>query len=112
VFVAAGEKLQQELGDLELAVAETARCRLLMALPHSALLQLLSDNRTRVASDNTVFYVIGTWWGRQQKQQAQDAADSQQLIMAQKLLKQIRMKVRAAWLTAVQLLLVTLSACM
>jgi hypothetical protein len=55
VFAVAGDKLQQELGDLELTWADEAKQQLLLALPQPALLQLLRDDRTRVTSKNTVF---------------------------------------------------------
>uniref|UniRef100_A0A383WDK7 BTB domain-containing protein n=1 Tax=Tetradesmus obliquus TaxID=3088 RepID=A0A383WDK7_TETOB len=48
LFAAAGQKLQHELGDLE-----------------------LQDAHTRVASENTVFYTIDRWCRQQQKQQQQ-----------------------------------------
>jgi hypothetical protein len=103
LFAAAREKLQQELGDLELALVDNERRRLLLSLPQPALLQLLHDNRTRVASENTVFFVINFWWrGQKQQQHGQDAAGSQLQRMAQTLLQQVRMKVRAALLAILQ----------
>jgi hypothetical protein len=80
VFVTAGDKLQQELGDLELTWADAGKQQLLLDLPQLALLQLLRDDRTRVTSENTVFYTIQRWWVGQQQQPARAlttaAADS------------------------------------
>jgi hypothetical protein len=98
LFAAAGDKLQQELGDLELARADAGKRQLLTELPQPALLQLLRDKRTRVASENTVFVVVGTWWQqqwRQQQLQDQDFEGSQQQRMLRHLLGQVRMMVRA-----------------
>jgi hypothetical protein len=41
----------------------------LLQLPHLALLHLLSNRQTRVASENTVTYVIQLWAAAQQQQQ-------------------------------------------
>jgi hypothetical protein len=62
MFAAAGDKLQHVLGDLELVWANADKQQLLLGLPQPALLQLLKDARTRVASENTVFYTIEQWW--------------------------------------------------
>jgi hypothetical protein len=70
LFAATCEKLQQELGDLELVWADpsSSKQQLLLGLPLPALLQLLSDHRTRVASENTVFFTISQWWEGRDKQ--------------------------------------------
>ncbi|KAF6262845.1 hypothetical protein COO60DRAFT_1674169 [Scenedesmus sp. NREL 46B-D3] len=62
LFAAAAQKLQQELGDLELAWADHQKSQLLLSLPQPVLLQLLQNPATRVASENTVFYTIERWW--------------------------------------------------
>jgi hypothetical protein len=58
LFQATGNRLQHALGDLELIWADRSNSQqqLLTSLPLEALLQLLQDPRTRVASENTVFY--------------------------------------------------------
>jgi hypothetical protein len=87
VFAVAGDKLQQELGDLELTWAAAEKRQLLLDLPQPALLQLLRDDRSRVTSENTVFYTIQRWWDGQQQQQ-------QELL--QQLLATVRMLVSFA----------------
>ena len=61
---AAGDKVQQVLGDLELVWsekrAEPVRQQLLQR-PFSALKQLIADSRTKVASEDTVFFTIDYW---------------------------------------------------
>ena len=61
---AAGDKVQQILGDLDLVWsekrAEPVRQQLLQ-LPCSALKQLIADSRTKVASEDTVFFTIDYW---------------------------------------------------
>ncbi|WIA23713.1 hypothetical protein OEZ85_000400 [Tetradesmus obliquus] len=107
VVAAVGEKLQHELGDLELALADAEKCRWLMWLPQPALLQLLRDSRTRVASENTVFWVINSWllcWKQKVQERLQHVADGQErlrlkrlaqqtlLRIAQELMQQVRMQ--------------------
>jgi hypothetical protein len=55
LFEATGEKLQQDLGDLELVWADrsSSKQQLLKALSLGLPLQLLGDHRTRVACENT-----------------------------------------------------------
>jgi hypothetical protein len=53
VHTAAADALQHALGDLELVFAYDKKRQLLADLPQAALLQLLRDERTRVASENT-----------------------------------------------------------
>jgi hypothetical protein len=62
LFETAQQKLQYELGDLELVWADSEKQQLLLELPQPLLLQLLSDPTTRVTSENTVFYTIERWW--------------------------------------------------
>ena len=61
---AAGDKVQQVLGDLELVWygkhAEKQQQQLLQ-LPFPALKQLIADSRTKVASEDTVFFSIDHW---------------------------------------------------
>lgn len=92
LFTAASKKLQLELGDLELVFASAHKLELLRALPHRALLQLLQDPATRVASENTVFHTIECWW--QGRPDNVTDADLCQLVQL------VRIKVRvagAAW---------------
>jgi hypothetical protein len=57
----AADKLQQELGDLEVLWADKDTVKRLLALPLGALLQLLGDERTRVASEDTVVQTALQW---------------------------------------------------
>jgi hypothetical protein len=61
VYKAAADALQHTLGDLELVFADETKQQLLVDLPHAALLQLLRDERTRVASENTAAYAVLQW---------------------------------------------------
>jgi hypothetical protein len=61
VYSAAADVLQHTLGDLELVFADDEKQQLLVDLPHSALLQLLRDERTRVASENTAAHAVLEW---------------------------------------------------
>jgi hypothetical protein len=61
VYKAAADALQQTLGDLELVFADAKKRQLLLELPHAALLQLLRDERTRVASENTAAHAVLQW---------------------------------------------------
>jgi hypothetical protein len=94
VFAVAGDKLQQELGDLELTWADAEKEQLLLSLPQPALLQLLQDDRTRVASENTVFYSIHRWWSQQQVQVAVSGAAAPAEGDMRALLQLVRMQVR------------------
>ncbi|GBF97580.1 hypothetical protein Rsub_10716 [Raphidocelis subcapitata] len=58
---AAADALQRELGDLEAAWQDAARRERLLALPFEAIRTLLSDGRTAVASEATVFYTADAW---------------------------------------------------
>jgi hypothetical protein len=63
IFEAAADALQHTLGDLELVFADEQKQKqqLLLGLPHAALLQLLRDERTRVASENTAAHAVLEW---------------------------------------------------
>ena len=61
---AAAEKLQLALGDLEILWAGESTELLqkqLLQLPFLALKQLISDPRTRVASEDTIFFTMDCW---------------------------------------------------
>jgi hypothetical protein len=94
LFAATREKLQQELGDLELVWGDQSNSKqqLLLGLPLQALLQLLSDHRTRVASENSVFFTVSQWWARQQPVVMD--LDPQHVQEAQQLLQHLRVQVR------------------
>jgi hypothetical protein len=57
----AADKLQQELGDLEVVWADTLKRETLMSLPLEALLQLLRDDRTQVAGEDTAVFTAMVW---------------------------------------------------
>lgn len=66
VYAAAADVLQHTLGDLELVFADQSdrqgsKQQLLYDLPHAGLLQLLRDERTRVASENTAAHALLEW---------------------------------------------------
>lgn len=69
-LAAASHKLHNALGDLEVAWQYDETAKLLRQLPFCLVHQLLSDNRTRVASEDTVVYTVHQWL----KQQALPAA--------------------------------------
>jgi hypothetical protein len=98
LFASTGEKLQQQLGDLELVWADRScsKVQLLKSLPLGVLLQLLGDHRTRVASENTVFYTMSAWWDEQEKQGRRDSwQEARRASEAKHLLQQLRIQVRA-----------------
>jgi hypothetical protein len=72
---AAADKLQQELGDLEVVWGDNGKQQQLLGLPLNALLQLLRDERTRVASEDTAVYTALRWL---QGQPSSAALDQQQ----------------------------------
>ncbi|KAF8060059.1 hypothetical protein HT031_004998 [Scenedesmus sp. PABB004] len=87
IFNATADKVQAELGDLELVWGEgksSVRQQALLALPHGALKRLLADERTRVASENTVCYTIIKWAERQ--------AEPLQAALAKELVALVRMR--------------------
>jgi hypothetical protein len=59
----AADKLQQELGDLEVVWGDKDKQKSVLFLPIGALLQLLGDERTRVASEDTILHTAVMWWG-------------------------------------------------
>jgi hypothetical protein len=63
VYQAAANKLQHELGDLELVFADPQGQiqQLFLALPYAAVLQLLQDERTRVTHEDTAAYALVQW---------------------------------------------------
>jgi hypothetical protein len=61
VKVKAGDQLQQQYGDLEVVWGDEDKAEQLLALPYAAILQLVQDSRTRVASEDTIVYTIGRW---------------------------------------------------
>jgi hypothetical protein len=61
VYKAAADALQHALSDLELVFADAKKRQLLVELPHAALVQLLRDERTRVASENTAAHAVLEW---------------------------------------------------
>lgn len=58
---AAHEALMTELGDLELAWLDGRRRGQLMGLPFEAMRSLLSDGRTRVLTEGTVYLTADSW---------------------------------------------------
>jgi hypothetical protein len=61
LLAAAAEALHNRLGDLDAAWQGADAAEQLLALPFAALLRLLTDERTRAASENTVFYTAARW---------------------------------------------------
>jgi hypothetical protein len=64
VQATAASKLLEQLGDLEVALGDEAKHASLLDLPWDALLHLLLDERTQVASEDTVLYTVATWLQR------------------------------------------------
>jgi hypothetical protein len=80
LYDAAANRIQDELGDLEAVCFDVeAKWQKLLGLPHMGLQQLLSNRQTRVASENTVVYVIQQWADAQQQQQQPSLEQMQQL---------------------------------
>jgi hypothetical protein len=73
------QRLQQQLGDLEAVWARSVLQQQLLSLPFEVLKQLLQHGSTRVATENTVVYTIGRWWGAQDEA-AQDVEEGRQLM--------------------------------
>ncbi len=61
LFSSASEQLQQQLGDLEVAWASDEGRQRFLALPLKGVQLLLSDDRTRVAYENTVLVATTMW---------------------------------------------------
>jgi hypothetical protein len=78
VRVKAGDQLQHQFGDLEEVWADDSKTEQLLELPYAAMLQLVQDSRTRVASEDTIVYTLGRWLAQhpdtssKQKQQLAD----------------------------------------
>ena len=65
---AAANKIQQEFGDLEVVwgggdddMQQQQKQQLLIGMSFAALCQLLADSRTRVTSEDTVYYTVARW---------------------------------------------------
>ena len=93
---------KQELGDLQLVLTEPAsrKAQQLLGLRCGALKQLLQDERTRVASENTVFFAILEWYAHQQQiaakcSQQQQRQRSEQLESLQGVLHRLAYRKRA-----------------
>lgn len=68
LYEAAAARVRQDLGDLEVVCQDTAVLwPKLLQLPQLALHKLLS-NGARIASEDTVIYVIQSWAAAQQQQ--------------------------------------------
>jgi hypothetical protein len=87
-YKAAAAQVQHVLGDLEATWQSSEKRQLLLAQPHGALLSLLQDNHTSLASEHTIAYTIQAW-ADHQKQQQQQYPSLEQL---QQLVHQIRMR--------------------
>lgn len=66
VCKAAEQKIQEELGDLELVWADwddkdSQKQQYFLSLPYAAMQQLLSSTATKVSSENTIAYSIIQW---------------------------------------------------
>jgi hypothetical protein len=68
VHAAVADKLQHDLGDLELLFADRQgqKQQQLKGLLHAAMQQLLRDERTRVASENTAAHAVLVWAAAQE----------------------------------------------
>jgi hypothetical protein len=75
---AAADKLQQELGDLEVVWGDKQKQEQLLGLPFGALLQLLRDERTRVASEDTAVYTAQRWMKHNHSAYSEDQQQQQQ----------------------------------
>eukprot|EP00775_Hariotina_reticulata_P005909 gene5909-6150_t len=58
VYTVAAAKLHKELGDLEVSFSAVSSCQKLRQLPFAGLKQLLSDEGTAVASEDTVWTLV------------------------------------------------------
>jgi hypothetical protein len=79
------QRLQQQVGDLELAWNDEQSKQQLLQLPFCALLQLLQHNQTRVASENTVVFTVQQWYQQQPARQRQQG-------QLQQLLQEVRIR--------------------
>jgi hypothetical protein len=75
----AADALQELFGDLETVWAyDGAKQSSLLALPHAAIMALLADERTRVASENTVMHTIEDWLDEYELEP--DSAQAEELL--------------------------------
>jgi hypothetical protein len=79
------QRLQQDLGDLEVTWNSEQLQQQLLQLPFRALLQLLQHDDTKVASENTVVYTVQQWYQHQPEAQRSEEQLKQ-------LLQQVRMR--------------------
>lgn len=78
----AAEQLQQQFGDLEEVWGDSSQAEQLLQLPFAAMLQLVQDGRTKVASEDTVMYTLERWLGENpdtSSEQQQQLADTVRL---------------------------------
>jgi hypothetical protein len=74
----AGDQLQQEFGDLDVVWGDSSKAEQLLELPYAAMLQMVQDDRTKVASEDTIVYTLRRWLAQhpdtssKQKQQLAD----------------------------------------
>ncbi len=59
------DRLQGDFGDLERAASDPALLARLCGLPFQAVLQLLLDERTAAASENTALALVHAWLAAQ-----------------------------------------------
>lgn len=86
LFAVVANRLQEELGDLDRCLQNLPLLSKLTALPHSGMLQLLKDDRTRVQSENTAVLVVRLW------SEAQARANSEGRRLQQQQLQEQRMQ--------------------
>jgi hypothetical protein len=79
------QRLQQQVGDLELAWNDEQSRQQLLQLPFHALLQLLQHDQTRIASENTVVFTV-------QHRYEQQPARQRRQGQLQQLLQEVRMR--------------------
>jgi hypothetical protein len=79
------QRLQQDLGDLEVNWNSEQLQQQLLQLPFQALLQLLQHDGTKAASENTVVYTVQRWY--QHKLEAERSEEQ-----LKQLLQQVRMR--------------------
>jgi hypothetical protein len=83
----AADKLQQDLGDLEVVWGDTNKQQTLFGLPLMVLGVLLSDERTRVAAEDTAVYTAYRWL----EENATTGTQQQQLQLRQQLMGSLRL---------------------
>jgi hypothetical protein len=87
----AAERLQQQLGDLEVSLQDAGRRRQLEALPQPALLALLRDPETRVAAESSAVAAVALWVGAQEAAGSGGSGGGVPLEQRQQLAAAIRM---------------------